>query len=134
MNFKGVVKRYILQLFHYVIESLIGNTGFMAKIKQRVYDLLKGKFLVDEDAPKTWRLLIFLAILALIMIASSHSIDKKVQKIAHLNKERREFRSRFVATRSDLMKLKMESSITKKLAEKGLYISENPPKKIKIKE
>ena len=106
----------------------------MAKVKQRVYDLLKGKFLVDEDAPKTWRLLIFLAILALIMIASSHSIDKKVQKIAQLNKERREFRSRFVATRSDLMKLKMESSITKKLAEKGLYISENPPQKIKIKE
>ena len=106
----------------------------MAKVKQRVYDLLKGKFLVDEDAPKTWRLIIFLAILALIMIASSHSIDKKVQKIAQLNKDRRELRSRFVATRSDLMKLKMESSITKKLAEKGLYISDNPPQKIKIKQ
>jgi type II secretory pathway component PulL len=106
----------------------------MAKIKQRVYDLLKGKFLVDEDAPKTWRLLIFLAILALIMIASSHSIDKKVQKIAQLDKERRELRSRHVETKSNLMKLKMESSITKKLAEKGLYISENPPQKIKIKE
>ena len=128
------MKRYILQLFHYVIESLIGNTGFMAKIKQRVYDLLKGKFLVDEDSPKTWRLLIFLAILALIMIASSHSIDKKVQKIAQLNKERRELRSRSVETKSNLMKLKMESSITKKLAEKGLYVSENPPQKIKIKE
>lgn len=106
----------------------------MAKVKQRVYDLLKGKFLVDEDSPKTWRLLIFLAILALIMIASSHSIDKKVQKIAQLNKERRELRSRSVETKSNLMKLKMESSITKKLAEKGLYISENPPQKIKIKE
>jgi type II secretory pathway component PulL len=106
----------------------------MAKIKQRVYDLLKGKFLVDEDAPKTWRLLIFLAILALIMIASSHSVDKKVQKIAQLDKERRELRSRHVETKSNLMKLKMESSITKKLAEKGLYISENPPQKIKIKE
>ena len=106
----------------------------MAKIKPRVYDLLKGKFLVDEDAPKTWRLLIFLAILALIMIASSHSIDKKVQKIAQLDKERRELRSRHVETKSNLMKLKMESSITKKLAEKGLFISENPPQKIKIKE
>jgi Tfp pilus assembly protein PilO len=105
----------------------------MTKIKQRVYDLLKGKFLVDEDAPKTWRLLIFLTILALIMIASSHSIDKKVQKIAQLNKERRELRSRYVETKSNLMKLKMESSITKKLAEKGLYISENPPQKIRIK-
>lgn len=106
----------------------------MAKIKQTVYDLLKGKFLVDEDAPKNWRLLIFLAFLALIMIASSHSIDRKVQKIAQLNKERRELRSKYVETKSDLMKLKMESSITKQLAEKGLYISENPPQKIKIKE
>ena len=106
----------------------------MANLKQTVYDLLKGKFLVDEDAPKNWRLLIFLAVLALAMIASSHSIDTKVQKIAELNKQYRELRSEFTATRSDLMKLKMESTITKKLAEKGLYISENPPKKIKIKQ
>ena len=106
----------------------------MAKVKQRVYDVLKGKFLVDEDAPKTWRLLIFLTVLALIMIASSHSIDKKVQKTALLNKEMRELRDIFIATRSDLMKLKMESSITKKLKEKGLYVSENPPQKIIVKE
>ncbi len=104
----------------------------MANARQQIYDVLKGKFLVDEDAPKNWRLLIFLAVLALIMIASSHSIDKKVQKIAQLNKERRELRSQFVATRSDLMKLKMESSITKKLEEKGLFVSKNPPQKIKV--
>jgi len=106
----------------------------MAKIKQRIYDVLKGKFLVDEDAPKTWRLLIFLTVLALIMIASSHSIDRKVQKTALLNKEMRELRDIFIATRSDLMKLKMESSIAKKLKEKGLYVSENPPQKIIVKE
>ncbi len=104
----------------------------MTRIKQQVYDVLKGKFLVDEDAPKNWRLLIFLAALALVMIASSHSIDRKVQNIAQLNKQRRELRSQFVATRSDLMKLKMESSITKKLEEKGLYISDSPPQKIKV--
>ena len=79
-------------------------------------------------------MLIFLASLALIMIGSSHSIDKKVQEIATLNKEMRELRSEFVATRSDLMKLKMESSIIKKLEEKGLFIAENPPQKIIVKE
>ena len=104
----------------------------MAKVKQQIYDVLKGKFLVDEDAPKNWRLLIFLAALALIMIASSHSIDKKVQKIAQLNKQRSELRSISIETKSDLMKLKMESSIRKVLAEKGLFISENPPQKIKV--
>lgn len=102
----------------------------MAKIKQGLYDLLKGKFLVDKDAPKNWSFLIFLAFLALVMIASSHSIDNKVQKIARLNKQNQELRSEFMATRSELMKLKMESTITKKLKEKGLFISENPPKKI----
>tara|TARA_R110002073_G_scaffold40547_5_gene115206 strand:- start:346994 stop:347320 length:327 start_codon:yes stop_codon:yes gene_type:complete len=103
------------------------------KAKQRVYDVLKGKFLVDEDAPKNWRLLIFLTVLALVMIASAHSIDKKVQKIAQLNKQKRELRSQFLATRSELMKLKMESSITKRMEEKGLFISQSPPQKIKVK-
>ena len=106
----------------------------MAKFKQTIYDLLKGKFLVDEDAHKNWSMLIFLAMLALVMIASAHSVDNKVQKIATLNKKKRELRSEFVATRSELMKLKMESSITRNLAEKGLYVSENPPQKIKVKQ
>ena len=105
----------------------------MTNFKQNVYNLLKGKFLVDEDAPKNWTMLIFLAILALIMIASAHSVDNKVQKIAALNKKKRELRSEHIAPRSELMNLKMESSITKKVAEKGLFISENPPQKIKLK-
>jgi len=104
----------------------------MAKVKQKIYDVLKGKFLVDEDAPKNWRLLVFLAALALVMIASSHSIDKKVQKIAKLNKKRSELRSEFIETSSYLEKLRMESSITKRLEEKGLYIPNTPPRKIKV--
>ena len=104
----------------------------MAKVKQRIYDVLKGKFLVDEDAPKNWRLIIFLAVLALVMIASSHSIDRKIQKIALLNEKVRELNSQFYATNSELTKLTMESSITKKLEEKGLYISNTPPQKIKV--
>ena len=106
----------------------------MANFKQTIYDLLRGKFLVDEDSPKNWRMLIFLTSLALIMIGSSHNVDKKVQEIATLNKDMRELRSAFVATRSDLMKLKMESSIIKKLEAKGLFIAENPPQKILVKE
>ena len=102
-------------------------------MKQTVYNVIKGKFLVDEGASKNWGMLIFLTFLALIMIGSSHSIDTKVQKIAILNKEMREFRSIYVATRSDLMKLKMESTIVKKLEEKGLFTAEKPPQKIVVK-
>lgn len=105
----------------------------MSKTKQTLYNILKGKFLVDEDAKKNWGFIIFLTVLALLMITSSHQIDKKVQKIAILNKEKRELRSKFVATKSDLMRLRMESSISQKLAERGLFISQTPPKKIEVK-
>ncbi|HBK71591.1 MAG TPA: S-adenosyl-methyltransferase [Flavobacteriaceae bacterium] len=102
-------------------------------MKQTIYDILKGGFLVDEGAAKNWMMLVFLAGLALVMIASSHNIDRKVQKIAVLNKEMRELRSAFVSTRSDLMKVKMESAIIRKLGEEGLFIAETPPKKIVVK-
>ncbi|MCA0933597.1 MULTISPECIES: FtsL-like putative cell division protein [Lutimonas] len=104
----------------------------MSKVKQTLYNILKGKFLVDEDAKKNWGFIIFLTFLALLMITSSHQIDKKVQKISSLNKEKRKLYSEFVATRSDLMKLKMESSISKRLEEEGLYVSQIPPQKIKV--
>jgi hypothetical protein len=104
----------------------------MSKFKQKFYNILKGKFLVDGDAKKNWGLILFLTVLALFMISSSHRIDRKVQKIAELNNGKRELRAQFVATKSDLMKLKMESSISKKMKEIGLYASQTPPLKIKV--
>ena len=105
----------------------------MSKVKQTLYNILKGKFLVDEDAKKNWGFIIFLTFLALLMITSSHQIDRKVQSISTLNKEKRELYSVFVATRSDLMKLKMESSISHRLEENGLFVSQTPPQKIKVR-
>lgn len=67
------------------------------------------------------------------MIASSHTADQKVYEIARLKNEVKELRSAFVDGRSKLMRLKMESSIIKKVADKGIKTSEIPPKKIKVK-
>ncbi len=105
----------------------------MSKVKQTLYNILKGKFLVDEDAKKNWGFILFLTLLALLMITSSHQIDKKVQRISELNKEGKRLRAEFVSTRSDLMKLKMESSISRRLAENGLYVSHTPPRKIRVR-
>ncbi|MGB5243101.1 MAG: FtsL-like putative cell division protein [Lutimonas sp.] len=104
----------------------------MSKTKQTLYGILKGKFLVDKDASKTWSFLIFLTFLALLMIGSAHNTDKKVQKIAELTHLNKEMRSKFVSTRSDLMKLKMESTVIRELQKKGLYAHLDPPKKIKV--
>jgi hypothetical protein len=97
-----------------------------------MYNILKANFLISNDAVKNWRFIVFCTILAIIMIASSHSAERKVHSIAKLNTEVREMRSEFVDMRSALMKLKMESTITNKMAARGVKPSETPPYKIKI--
>ena len=104
----------------------------MAKISNNIYDLLKGKFLVDEDSFKNWRFILFIVALVMLMIASGHSSDKKVMEIAKLNKEIKELRAEFVDTRSISMKMKLESTIRNKVLNYGLKPSENPPQVIKV--
>ena len=62
-----------------------------------------------------------------------HSADRKVYEIASLKEEVKELRSAFVEGRKQLMELKKESSIIRKLTGNGLAPSEVPPKKIKVK-
>lgn len=102
-------------------------------MKNNIYSILKGKFLISDDSFRNWRIIIFISVLAIIMIASSHSTDKKVYEIAKLNNEVKEWRSAFVDGRSKLMRLKMESGIIAKMSDKEIFISENPPQKIKVK-
>jgi hypothetical protein len=102
-------------------------------VKKNIYSVLRGTFLISDDSFKNWRLIMFLSALAVIMIASSHSADRKVYEIASLKEEVTELRSAFVEGRKQLMELKKESSIIRKLTGNGLAPSEVPPKKIKVK-
>lgn len=101
-------------------------------MKKELLDILKGKFLVSDEAPKNWLFILFASFLATVMIGSSHSADRKVHQIAALNEQVKELRSEFVDVRSDVQKLRLESKITEIVAEDELYPSENPPKKIKV--
>ncbi len=102
-------------------------------MKKNIHNILKGTFLVSDDSFKNWRFILFVSVLAIIMIASSHSADKKVYEIARLKNEVKEMRSAFVDGRSKLMRLKMESHVIAVMKEKGLAPSVIPPKKIKVK-
>lgn len=103
-------------------------------MKQRIYDILKGKFLIADDAMKNWRMLLFLSFLAIIMIASSHNAESKVHEISKLNNQVRELRTQFVDGRTELMQLKMESSVIEKMEKKGIKRPTKPPQKIIVKE
>jgi len=104
----------------------------MAKTKKNIYSILRGTFLVSDDSFKNWRFILFLSALAIVMIANSHSADRKVHEIASINEEVKELRSIFVEGRSKLMRMKMESNVKKRLVTKGLVPSLIPPKKIKV--
>lgn len=89
--------------------------------------------MVNEDSFKNWRMILFISVLAIVMIASSHSADKKVHEIARLSNEAKELRSAFIDGRGRLMELKKESVVSAKMKEKGLKTSEVPPQKIIVK-
>jgi len=102
-------------------------------MKKGFYNILKANFLISNDAVKNWRFIVFCTLLAIVMIACSHSAERKVHSIAALNNEVRELRSEHIEVRSALMKLKMESTLSNKMAARGIKPSETPPQKIKIK-
>ncbi|QAA81602.1 S-adenosyl-methyltransferase [Aequorivita sp. H23M31] len=101
-------------------------------MKDSFYNIIKGKFLVSDDALKNWRFIVFLSLLALIMIGSSHTADKKVHQISKLNAQVKELKSEYVDIRMRLMQSKMESRIISALESKGLQPSSTPPKRIRI--
>ena len=67
------------------------------------------------------------------MIANTQRYEQKVFRIVALTNEVKELRSKFVDKRSQLMKLKMESTVSEKMAEKQIFPSTVPPTKIKVK-
>jgi len=102
-------------------------------MKNGLLDILKGKFLVSGDAPKNWLFLLYASLLAALMISSSHQADRKVLEIAALSEEVRKLKSEFFLGRSQVQQLKLESTLREAMAEKGIYPSQNPPKKIIVK-
>lgn len=101
-------------------------------MKNKLFNIMRGSFLVDEKSTSNWIYIFLFLILSLVMISSSHSVDQKVYKIASLNEEIKSLRSEFVDTRTRLMIYKMESSVKNRLFQQGIKSSKTPPVKIVI--
>ena len=81
-------------------------------MKNNIINIIRGSFLVDEKSTSNWLYIFLFLVLSIIMISSSHSVDKKVYEIAALNEQIKSLRSEFVDTRTLLMSLKMETQFT----------------------
>jgi len=98
----------------------------------RLRSILNIEFLIKEDAFRNWRMILFVFVLAIIMISSGHSADRKIFKIAALNSNIRLLKSDFIEGKKVLMVLKKETTVTQLLAEKGIGPAATPPIKINI--
>ena len=97
---------------------------------RRILSILNFEFLIKGDAFKNWRIILYVLILSVIMIASGHSTDKKIFKIASLNEEIRLLKSEFIDQRTYLIKLKMDTKIMTELGPLGIRPSKEPAIKI----
>ncbi|MDA8947867.1 FtsL-like putative cell division protein [Flavobacteriaceae bacterium] len=96
----------------------------------KLLSILNIEFLIRNDALKNWRMILFLSVLALIMIGSGHSADRKIFKIAALNAEIKALKSDFIESKKQLLVLRKETNITRVLTEKGVGPAKTPPIKI----
>ena len=101
---------------------------------KKLLSILRMEFLVNDYAFKNWRVILFLSLLSLIMIASGHAADRKIFHIAQLNDDLKMLKSKFVEQRTALMNLKMETKIMKELGPLGIGPAKTPPIKIVVKQ
>lgn len=103
----------------------------MSVVQKSIFKFLRGEFLLNEDAFKNWRLVVFVIFLLMLMVRSGHITDEKVMKITELSKQERELRAEYIALRSQSMKLKLESNVVENVKELGLKQSDKPVKIIR---
>tara|TARA_B100001029_G_scaffold87771_1_gene71932 strand:- start:517 stop:828 length:312 start_codon:yes stop_codon:yes gene_type:complete len=97
---------------------------------KKIISILNIEFLIKQDSFRNWRMILFISSLAIVMISSSHSADKKIFLIANLNSKIKTLKSQFVENKTYLMDLKKETNVVKKLSLKGIKPSSMPPIKI----
>ena len=73
--------------------------------------ILNIDFLAGKGSSKNWKMLLFISLLLMTSIYSSHRADQKIFLITKLNKEVNTLNGISVSTKVDLMNLKMETKI-----------------------
>lgn len=98
---------------------------------QAFKSLLQGSFLADRRMRKHYPFLLFLVVMAILSIRSSHRADEKVHRIGELRKELKDLSSDFIETRSKLMEASTESKVLERAAAIDLYRPDHPPVELK---
>jgi hypothetical protein len=104
-----------------------------AAIVKRIIGVLDGSFLTRDNMVNNLPFLFWLFGLGIFYIANSHYAEKTVILTNKMEKEVKELRSDYIATRSELMFASKQSEVARAVQSMGIYESRTPPKKIVVK-
>lgn len=92
-----------------------------------ITDILKGRFLVEDNSFQNWKFVLFLSLLAFISIIFSHIVDSKVVELATLKEEVSNLKSESSFLHKSLLQSKMESKVAEKVLSDSIKKSDTQP-------
>ena len=102
-------------------------------LKLRTNELYSEKLRSASFLVASWRMVLFISGLAVLVIFSSHKMDRKVVRINKLNEELKDLRSRHIDLVTHITSLSKPTRVAKEVQHIGLYKSIDAPFKIEIK-
>ena len=103
------------------------------KKKLTFLDIVKGNFLNRDEVKVHYKYFLLIFALMMIMFYSNHLVSKKIERVNQLKEQAEEFKSRNAYAQSRLIKVKMESELSKEMEGDSLVSLENHPHKLLIK-
>ena len=86
-------------------------------------DIMKGNFLNRDEVKVHYKYFLLIFSLLMIMIYSNHLVNKKIETVNQLKEQAEEYKSRNAYAQSRLIKVRMESELSKEM--ESTYLS--PP-------
>ena len=96
-------------------------------------DLLKGNFLNKEEVKQHYKYILFCFVLLMIMIFTNDLVNSKIGQVNALKSQVEEYKSQNAYTQSKLIKIKLESELSKEVLRDSLQALESHPLKILVK-
>lgn len=96
-------------------------------------EVLGGGVLEKERTFRMFPFLLFISFLAFIYITNDFTLESKVRKISHLQKDVMELRYEYISVKSNLITISKQSQLAKRLEKLGIKENKEPLRVIRIK-
>ena len=101
--------------------------------KDVLRDILKGNILYRDEVRKNYKFILLVFLLIMIMIYSNHLVNQRIGQVNVLKHQVEEYKSQNAYTQSKLIKIRLESELSKEMERDSLKSLEMHPLKILVK-